>query len=97
MIQLTNETKTIDRDTKNFKKGDSVDNSLYLVRIDSNNLAIKRGENIENYFGDVRVALTRSLNYALKGSEVALSLESIMDTIRSIDEKIERLDKKVEL
>ena len=93
MIQLTNETKTITKKSKNHNVGDIVDNSLYLVRVDSNNLALKRGNNIENYFGDVRTALYRSLNYALKGSEEALSLEFIIKTINGMDESIKRLEK----
>ena len=95
MIQLTNETKTITKKSKNHNVGDVVDNSLYLVRVDSNNLALKRGDNIENYFGDVRQAIYRSLNYALKGSEEALSLEFIIKTIKGMDESIKRLDKEV--
>lgn len=94
MIQLTNETKTIEKDSKNFKKGDIIDNSLYLERLDSNNLVLRRGDNIENYFGDVRTALYRSLNYAIKGSDTALSLESILQTIKSMDETIKRLDRE---
>ena len=92
MIKLTNETKTITKESKHLKIGDVVDNSLYLVRVDANNLALKRGDNIENYFGDVRTALNRSLNYALKGSSVALSLESMMDIIKSMDKAIEGLE-----
>ena len=91
MIKLTDETKTIDKDSKHLKKGEIVDNSLYLVRIDSNNLALKRGDTVENYFGDVRVALKRSLNYAIKGSSVALSLESMLNTINGMDEAINEL------
>ena len=95
MIQLTNETKTITKNSKNHNVGDIVDNSLYLIRVDSNNLALKRGDNIENYFGDVRTALYRSLNYALKGSEESLTLEMIKRMIQSMDDTIKRLDKDV--
>ncbi len=94
MIQLTNEFKICKVKTKNYNVGDKMDDSLYLVRVDANNLAIKRGDKIENYFGDVRTALYRSLNYALKGSEVALSLESIRDVINGMDDVIKRLDKE---
>ena len=93
MIQLTNETKTITKKSKNRNVGDIVDDSLYLVRVDSNNLALKRGDNIENYFGDVRTALYRSLNYALKGSEEALTLAMIKRMIQSMDDTIKHLDK----
>lgn len=95
MIQLTSETKTITKKSKNHNVGDIVDNSLYLVRVDSNNLALKRGDNIENYFGDVRQCLYRALNYALKGSEEALSLEFIIKTIKDMDESIKRLERDV--
>ena len=91
MIQLTNETKVIKKKSKHLDIGDIVDNSLYLVRVDSNNLALKRGDVVENYFGDVRTALKRSLNYAIKGSSVALSLESMMEIIASMDEAISGL------
>ena len=86
MIQLTNETKV-------NKKGETVDNSLYLVRVDSNNLALKRGETIEAYWGDVRTALTRSLNYAIKGSSEALTLENILKVVKSMDETVKTLKK----
>lgn len=91
MIKLTDETKVITKDTKNYRTGDIVDNSLYLVRFDSNNLALKRGETIENYFGDVRTALRVSLNYALKWSSVAMSLESILEMINGMDDVIKQL------
>ena len=95
MIQLTNETKIITKKSKNHNVGDIVDNSLYLIRVDSNNLELKRGDNIEIYFGDVRQAIYRSLNYALKGSEEALTLEMIVGMIKGMDESIKRLDKEV--
>ena len=85
MIQLTKETKI-------NRKGVEVDNSLYLVRVDSNNLALQRGEKIENYFGDVRLALTKSLNYAIKGSYEALTLKQILDTVNDIDYAIKTLE-----
>jgi hypothetical protein len=94
MIKLTDETKTITVKTKNHNVGDVVDNSLYLERLDANNLVLRRGTVIQNYFGDVRQCLHRSLNYAVKGSDVALSLESILETIKSMDETIKRLDKE---
>ena len=94
MIKLTDETKIVTKASKNYKVGDVVDNSLYLVRVDSNNLALKRGDTIENYLGNVRTALYRSLNYALKGSEEALTLEYIKKTIQSMDDTIKRLDKE---
>ena len=94
MIKLTDETRVVKVKSKTNNIGDVVDNSLYLVRVDSNNLGLKRGDTVENYFGDVRTALYRSLNYALKGSETALSLESMLQTIKSMDEAIKRLDKE---
>jgi hypothetical protein len=84
MIRLTDETK-ID------KNGREVNNSLFLVRIDSNNLALQRAGKTENYFGDVRIALNRSLNYVIKGSQTALSLEFILDAIQSLDGHIQEL------
>ena len=73
------------------RNGKKVDNTLFLVRVDSNNLALMRGETIENYFGDVRTALTRSLNYAIKGSSEALTLENILKVVESMDETIKTL------
>ena len=92
MIQLTNETRVVDKDNKVNKKGDVVDNSLYLVKVDNNNLALKRGDVTVNYFGDVRVALKRSINYAIKGSSEALTLEMIAKKITSIHKAIDALD-----
>lgn len=97
MIQLTKETKTVDKETTKSKIGDTIDYSLYLVRVDSNNLALKRGDRIENYFGDVRTALKRSLNYAIKGSETELTLNSILETVKHIDEQISKLTKEVNI
>ena len=94
MIKLTDETKTVTVKSKNYNVGDVIDNSLYLERLDANNLVLRRGDVIQNYFGDVRVALYRSLNYAIKGSDVALSLESMLKTIKSMDDTIKRLDKE---
>ena len=93
MIKLTDEYRVVKIKTKHNNVGDKVDDSLYLVRIDDNNLGIKRGGKVLGYFGCVRTALYRSLNYAIKGSEVALSLESIRDSIKSMDDVIKRLDK----
>ena len=85
MIKLTTSTGINQKTKKEF------DNSLYLVRIDSNNLALKRGDKTLNYFGDVRTALTESLNYAIKGSDVALLLELMLDSIYSFDKSIKTL------
>lgn len=41
------------------KKGVEVDATIYLERLDSNNLVIKEGEDILAYYGDVRTALRR--------------------------------------
>ena len=92
MIKLTDETRVIDKKSKHHEIGDIVDNSLYLVRVDEHNLALKRGDRILNYFGCVNTALKRSVNYAIKGSSVALSLESMAKTIDSINQAIERLE-----
>ena len=73
------------------KKGVEVDSTIYLERLDSNNLVLKEGENILAYYGDVRTALRRSLSYAIKGSTEALSLETILSTIKHIDEAIDEL------
>ena len=94
MIKLTDETRIVKVKTKENEIGDEVDNSLYLVRVDKHNLGLMRYGRIENYFGDVRQCLYRSLNYAIKGSDVALSLESMLQTIKSMDEGIKRLDKE---
>ena len=97
MIKLTDETRVI-KDSKFLKDksqvGKEVDDSLYLERLDKNNSILRRGDNVENSFADVRVALTRSLNYAIKGSSVALSLESIIETINGMDEAISKLECK---
>lgn len=73
------------------KKGVEVDATIYLERLDSNNLVIKEGKDILAYYGDVRTALRRSLNYAIKGSTEALSLETILSTVKRIDEAINKL------
>ena len=74
------------------QKGEIVDHSLYLDGYDSNNVCLKRGDNILNYFGDVRTALTRSLNYAIKGSKDELTLEMILDKIEELDTNIKELN-----
>ena len=84
MIKLVDETRI-------NKKGETVDNSLYLIGVDSNNLALARGDTHINYFRDVRTALTRSLNYAIKGSDTELSLEMIMSKIEELDTNIKEL------
>ncbi len=73
MIQLTDEVKK-------DKDGKEIDDSMYLVGFDSNNLALARGtkedkktgkivpRQILNYFGCVETALKRSIDYAVKGS-----------------------------
>ena len=77
------------------KKGEIVDNSLYLGGLDSNNLAIYRGETPLNYFGDVRTALTKSLNYAIKGSVEEVSLEMIQSKIEELDKNIKELNENI--
>jgi len=87
MVQITPSTTRIN------KKGDEVDATIYLERLDSNNLVIKEGETILGYFGDARTALTKSLNYALKSSSVHLTLENILDIVKSMDSTIKQLKK----
>jgi len=79
--------------TRVNRKGEEVDATIYLERVDSNNLVMKEGTTVLNYFGDVRVALKRALNYAVKGSPEALSLEGILDIVKTIDKNIEELKK----
>ena len=88
MIKLTHEERM-------NKKGEIVDNSLYLGGLDSNNLAIYRGETPLNYFGDVRTALTKSLNYAIKGSVEEVSLEMIQSKIEELDNNIKELNESI--
>ena len=87
MIRLTTATKA------NQKTGAEMDDSLYMVRIDSNNLALRRGDKVEAYYGDVRTALTRAYNYAIKGSSEALTLESILAITLDMDNNIKELKK----
>ena len=88
MIKLVDETRV-------NKKGETVDNSLYLIGVDSNNLALARGDTPINYFGDLRTALTRSLNYAIKGSETELSLEMILSKIEELDNNITKVSEMI--
>jgi len=82
--------KLLEESGKN-NKGETIDKSIYLIRLDTNNLAISRGKTVINYFGDVRTALKRSLNYVVKGSTQEFTLEAILDTIRIMDKKIDSL------
>ena len=92
MIKLSNETRTVKVKSKNQEIGDIVDNSVYLVGLDSNNLALKQGDNILNYFGDVQTALKRSLNYIIKGSSEELTLERINKQIEDLHKAIEGMN-----
>lgn len=87
MIKLTDETKL-------NKDGEVVDNSLYLIRENENNLALVRGTRTIAHFGDVRTALTRALNYAVKGSTEELTLDFITRAVFGMDEVIRGLDPK---
>ena len=87
MIQLTEKL------TKLNKEGEEIDATIYLARLDSNNLVIKEGKKVLNYFGDVRTALKVSLNYAIKVPSVALSLENMLSVIDGIDKNIKELRK----
>ena len=89
MIRLTTATRI------NQKTGEEMDDSIYLSRLDSNNLVLRRGEKLEGYFGDVRTALKRSYNYAIKGSSEALTLESILTITQDMDDRIEQLKKLI--
>ena len=91
MIKLSNETRTVKVKSKNQEIGDIVDNSVYLVGLDSNNLALKQGDNILNYFGDVQTALKRSINYIVKGSDKELTLERINKQIEELHKAIEEM------
>ena len=92
MIKLSNETRTVKVKSKNQEIGDIVDNSVYLVGLDSNNLALKQGDNILNYFGDVQTALKRSINYIIKGSSEELTLERINKQIEDLHKAIEGMN-----
>ena len=98
MIRIINETK---KDRKGIER----DHSLWLARVDANNLALGRGEEDDlkyiAYFGDVRTAFKRALSYAIKDSETALTLDYIIETVQKFDKIIEtfnvddlRYDKK---
>ena len=89
MIKLSDETKTITIKSKNHNIGDIVDNSVYLDGLDSNNIVLRRGDLILNYFGDVQTALKRSLNYIVKGSNEELTLERINKQIEELHKAIE--------
>ena len=91
MIKLSNETRVVKVKSKNQEIGDIVDNSVYLVGLDSNNLALKQGDNVLNYFGDVQTALKRSLNYIIKGSSEELTLERINKQIEELHKAIEEM------
>ena len=91
MIKLSNETRVVKVKSKNQEIGDIVYNSVYLVVLDSNNLALKQGDNILNYFGDVQTALKRSLNYIIKGSSEELTLERINKQIEELHKAIEEM------
>ena len=92
MIKLSDETKTIKAKTKNHEIGDVVDNSVYLAGLDSNNLCLKRGDNVLNYFGDVQTALKRSLNYIIKGSDKELTLLRMEQQIKELHKAIEGMN-----
>ncbi len=91
MIKLSNETKTVKVKSKLHDVGDVIDNSVYLVGLDSNNLALRRGDTHLNYFGDVQTALKVSLNYIVKGSEEELTLERILNQINELNEAIKEI------
>ena len=85
MIQLTESKK------RTNKKGIEVDATVYLDKIDDNNLILKQGEDTLAYFGDVRTALKRSLNYIVKGSEDELTLIRVLQQIIYLDNAINEL------
>jgi len=91
MIKLSNETKTVKVKSKLHDIGDVIDNSVYLVGLDTHNIALKRGDTILNYFGDVQTALKVSLNYIVKGSEKELTLERILNQINELNEMIKEI------
>jgi len=77
--------------TKLNKSNEVVDDSIYLVREDSNNLALKRGDRIIAHYGCVRTALARALNYAIKGSTEELTLSFISMQIAQMDAAIQSI------
>lgn len=87
MIQLTHKM------TRKNKQGKDIDATMYLERLDNNNLVLKQGDRILAYYGDVKTALTRSLNYAIKDSDTQLNLENILNIVKSMDESIKQLTK----
>ena len=100
MIQLTTETRVI-KDSAVLKDksavGKVVDNSIYIDRADSNNLILFRGKEkreLLGFYGDVRSAFTRALNFAIKqntnGSTV-LGLQDILKRIDDMDNRIKEL------
>ena len=88
--------KLIEATKKNKKTGEDVAYNLYLVHLDSNNLGLVRGSEetytIVGFFGDVRTAFKRALNFAVKGSDEAFTLQKVLDIVKELDEKIEKLD-----
>jgi hypothetical protein len=94
MVQLTKNTKV-------NKAGEVVDDSLYLIRFDSRNLAIVRGERnsngryassqIKGYYQDVRSALKAAINIAIKGDHTLLKLETVLKRIDVMEKRIDTL------
>ena len=93
MIQLSTATKL-------NRKGEEVDASLYLIHFDRYNLAIIEGKptvdasghkvrNVVGYYGDIKTALKRSINIAIKndsdGAELSVMLQRIDDLTEHID------------
>ena len=93
MITLVEKTKKIKKMPfgENLKVGEVVDASITLSILDSNNLVLKEGEHVLGYFGDVRTAFKKSLDFVIKGSTEELVVESVLDAISALDAKIDSL------
>ena len=95
MIQLTTATKL-------NRKGEEVDASLYLIHFDKYNLAIIEGKptidtngktkrNVIGYYGDVKTALKRSINIAIKNQSDGVELTTMLQRIDDLTEHIDSL------
>ena len=91
MIQLTTESRQ-------NKNGEVVDTSLYLIRFDSRNLAIVRGNpevsgknNVVGYYGSVKNALTKCIDIVIKNGSEPLSIETLLNRIIDMERRIEEL------
>lgn len=95
MIQLTSATKL-------NRKSEKVDSSLYLIHFDSRNLAIIEGkptvdangrkkQNVIGYYGDVKTALIKSIDIAIKNGSAMVELSEMLKRIDDLSEHIKEL------